>query len=160
MNFIAVGSFTVCLYSEHVFTDCLKQYFFFIPAKSDGKERLTVTDTKAVPLTDESNADDALAAMLDKDLQPPPPINNNPVSEEIHQQHIILTKKFLTLNEKRVYANQRKAELLRGMDSDGKQNREEILRKRREIVSFLSDLFSQFANQVIFFIGRIISNQK
>lgn len=127
---------------------------FLISAKSDGKERLTVTDTKAVPITDESNADDALAAMLDKDLQPPPPINNNPISEEIHQQHIILTKKYLTLNEKRVYANQRKAELLRGMDSDGKQSREEILRKRREIVSFFSNISSLLTKKL--FISNFI----
>lgn len=119
-----------------IFVSNLKLQYIIFTAKSDGKDRLTVTDTKPVHLSDENNEDDALAAMLDKDLQPPPPINNNPVSEEIHQQHIILTKKYLTLNERRVYANQRKAELLSGMDSIGKKNREEILKKRKEIVSF------------------------
>ena len=89
-----------------------------------------MTDTKALP--DES--DDALVAMLEKDFHPPPQIKNNKLSKDIYQQHIVLTKQFLTINEHTVYANQHKAELLSEMSDPEKRSREEILKKRKELV--------------------------
>ncbi|EDV30048.1 uncharacterized protein Dana_GF15984 [Drosophila ananassae] len=164
-------------------------------AKSDGRERLTVTDTKPVIMTttdltnnnnninnnvshlnngllshadnvlhqdqhqdaiissldvsgsdgDEDENDgtaQSLAEILDPELQPEPPIPNNPESQTIYREHRHMAKEYLSVDTNLYYAQDFKEKLIVQMDRAEREQKQELLRK----INHKEDLQSLFNN--------------
>ncbi|ALC49769.1 Tak1 [Drosophila busckii] len=168
-------------------------------AKSDGRERLTVTDTKPVIIaasnTDLANnncsishshrannnesqsngllsqapaaaaaavdaaaanvadadendgTEQSLAEILDPELQPLPPIANNPESQAIYRDHRHMAKEFLRVDTNLYYAQDFKEKLILQMDRSEREQKQERLRKikdKEDLQTLYNDLQQQW----------------
>ncbi|XP_054728629.1 mitogen-activated protein kinase kinase kinase 7-like [Anastrepha obliqua] len=138
-----------------------------IYARSDGKEGLTVTETKPMipnssmaerdfnaathyDVEDNDDADDpSLAEMLDPELQPEQPIPDNEESQAIYREHRRLAKEYLRVDTKLYYAQDFKEKILIGLDPEERQKKQEMLRKiqeKQELLELYNNLKQQREN--------------
>lgn len=175
--------FPICIILYGLVRKVLIKCFIYFAAKSDGRERLTVTDTKPVIMTttdltnnnnninnnvshlnngllshaqedvhqdqqhqdaiinsvdvsgsdgDEDENDgtaQSLAEILDPELQPEPPIPNNPESQTIYREHRHMAKEYLSVDTNLYYAQDFKEKLIVQMDRAEREQKQELLRK-------------------------------
>uniref|UniRef100_W8B943 Mitogen-activated protein kinase kinase kinase 7 n=1 Tax=Ceratitis capitata TaxID=7213 RepID=W8B943_CERCA len=140
---------------------------WIIYTRNDGKEGLTVTETK--PMTTNSSMDDRdfnaaahedveenddsddppLAEMLDPELQPEQPIADNEESQAIYRDHRRLAKEYLRVDTRLYYAQDFKEKILLGLDPEERQQKQEMLRKikeKQELLELYNNLKQQREN--------------
>ncbi|XP_067641686.1 mitogen-activated protein kinase kinase kinase 7-like [Eurosta solidaginis] len=136
-------------------------------AKSDGKEGLTVTETKPMmpnramdqrdfrvrahdEVDDNDDTDDpSLAEMLDPELQPEQPIPDNEESQAIYREHRRLAKEYLRVDTKLYYAQDFKEKILIQLEPEERQKKQETLRKineKQELLELFNNLKQQREN--------------
>ncbi|XP_075158409.1 TGF-beta activated kinase 1 [Haematobia irritans] len=117
-------------------------------AKSDGKERIMVTEAKPIiksvdqinpnfPIETNDTDDDEengqpLEELLDPELQPEQPIPDNAESQEIFKEHRRLAMEYLRVNTNLYYAQDIKERILIQMDPQERQEKQELLKKMKE----------------------------
>ncbi|XP_018800289.1 PREDICTED: mitogen-activated protein kinase kinase kinase 7-like [Bactrocera latifrons] len=136
-------------------------------AKNDGKEGLTVTETKPMmtsttmadsdfnaatheDVDDNDDSDDPpLAEMLDPELQPEQPIPDNEESQAIYREHRRLAKEYLRVDTRLYYAQDFKEKIILGLDPEERQKKQEMLRKikeKQELLELYNNLKQQREN--------------
>uniref|UniRef100_A0A0A1XII8 Mitogen-activated protein kinase kinase kinase 7 n=1 Tax=Zeugodacus cucurbitae TaxID=28588 RepID=A0A0A1XII8_ZEUCU len=137
-------------------------------AKNDGKEGLTVTETKPMitstsmaerdfndaatheDVDDNDDSDDPpLAEMLDPELQPEQPIADNEESQAIYREHRRLAKEYLRVDTRLYYAQDFKEKIIQGLDPEERQKKQEMLRKikeKQELLELYNNLKQQREN--------------
>lgn len=73
--------------------------------------------------------------MLDPDLQPEPPIENNYESQQIYEEHKQLAKAYLQVDTNLYYARDFKRKFLADLEPTERREKEELLQKLNEKVS-------------------------
>ncbi|XP_005177033.1 mitogen-activated protein kinase kinase kinase 7 isoform X2 [Musca domestica] len=119
-------------------------------AKSDGKERIMVTEAKPIiksvdqintnlpidttdtDLDEDDENGQPLEVLLDPELQPEQPIPDNAESQEIFKEHRRLAMEYLKVNTKLYYAQDIKERILLQMDPAERQEKQELLKKIKE----------------------------
>ncbi|XP_061397313.1 mitogen-activated protein kinase kinase kinase 7-like, partial [Musca vetustissima] len=121
-------------------------------AKSDGKERIMVTEAKPIiksvdqitnannlpidsndtDLDEDDENGQPLEVLLDPELQPEQPIPDNAESQEIFKEHRRLAMEYLKVNTKLYYAQDIKERILMQMDPGERQEKQELLKKIKE----------------------------
>lgn len=71
----------------------------------------------------------SLAEILDPELQPEPPIPNNPESQTIYREHRHMAKEYLSVDTNLYYAQDFKEKLIVQMDRAEREQKQELLRK-------------------------------
>uniref|UniRef100_A0A1A9WCA9 Uncharacterized protein n=1 Tax=Glossina brevipalpis TaxID=37001 RepID=A0A1A9WCA9_9MUSC len=127
---------------------------WIIYTKTDGKERLTVTDAKPIMAADKLPArtskeietqldedddddDDQWHEMLEKELQPEQPIADNTESQEIYKDHRHLAKEYLRVDTNLYFAQDLKEKILLRLDPEERKEKEQILQKMSEKTDLL-----------------------
>uniref|UniRef100_A0A034VPL7 Mitogen-activated protein kinase kinase kinase 7 n=1 Tax=Bactrocera dorsalis TaxID=27457 RepID=A0A034VPL7_BACDO len=140
---------------------------WIIYTKNDGKEGLTVTETKPMmtstsmadsdfnaaaheDVDDNDDSDDPpLAEMLDPELQPEQPIPDNEESQAIYREHRRLAKEYLRVDTRLYYAQDFKEKIILGLDPEERQKKQEMLRKikeKQELLELYNNLKQQREN--------------
>ncbi|XP_037900422.1 mitogen-activated protein kinase kinase kinase 7 [Glossina fuscipes] len=132
-------------------------------AKTDGKERLTVTDAKPImaadklpthaskeietQLDEDDDNNESWHEMLDTELQPEQPIADNAESQEIYNDHRHLAKEYLRVNTNLYYVQDFKEKYLLKMDPEERREKEQILQKMSEKTELL-ELYNNLKQQL------------
>ncbi|XP_073833665.1 TGF-beta activated kinase 1 isoform X2 [Musca autumnalis] len=133
-------------------------------AKSDGKERIMVTEAKPIiksvdqintnlpidttdtDLDEDDENGQPLEVLLDPELQPEQPIPDNAESQEIFKEHRRLAMEYLKVNTKLYYAQDIKEKILMQMDPAERQEKQELLKKIKEKQELL-ELYNNIKHQ-------------
>jgi len=78
----------------------------------------------------------SLADILDPELQPEPPIPNNPESQAIYRDHRHMAKEYLSVDTNLYYAQDFKEKLILQMDRIEREQKQELLRKIKDKVRY------------------------
>ncbi|XP_059223347.1 mitogen-activated protein kinase kinase kinase 7 [Stomoxys calcitrans] len=124
--------------------------FDLFRAKSDGKERIMVTEAKPIiksvdqinpnypvdandtDLDEDEENGQPLEELLDPELQPEQPIPDNAESQEIFKEHRRLAMEYLKVNTSLYYAQDIKERILIQMAPQERQEKQELLKRMKE----------------------------
>ncbi|XP_023031006.1 mitogen-activated protein kinase kinase kinase 7 [Drosophila willistoni] len=100
---------------------------------NDGNGRRSADMDCADVDTDENDGtEQSLAEILDPELQPEPPIPNNPESQAIYRAHRHMAKEYLSVDTNLYYAQDFKEKLILQMDRTEREQKQDLLRKIKD----------------------------